>query len=585
MSIDKTLKHHSSLSSANNPEAQRWLDKALESKKDLIFNKNLSQKDFDPNSPINLSRFGFRNPNDIKVFLLSPAGDTVKAKISEKIALDKAIEERNKFERYEEEKSKSRLKAYLLLWLIEKKGHAAARLRELIEEQNTNAINQSKALAQSTSPASSPANKGLQDTINQYNNVIKEHQAQYQKLEKEETRLTELFENLQKQQVAIENKHAIYMEKLNQFDSELTQYEQMSPEALDAKITALEAAIERSVEETINGEELSDEKLAQLVVQQNALGLELENLLDLRAEQKKEKAFYNTEGEKTASLKDAAFITHSKQKIVKKDGIHYLVNKTENLDDLTPAQRQKAALDFEKSKSEIMAIPKLVVDTCNKEKEFHNQRIDEVSKKTEETRNEKMNLENQINLLDSVRASLIQQSLELNPNNTPKPMPTVSGKAQSSSLSPQFSSKLTPFIKSPDLSNQLLKEIDDDKNLKSKDKKNMKDFFTTLVRSLGLGTIPSLAPLPPTTMQSLLEHMARFGADATKPGLTSIQNPLDLRNDAQKRNNVQQAPSSTNQKNSTLSSQPQTPQPEKVAEEKPPRTFNPMPTTPSPYKN
>lgn len=590
MSIDRTLTEYKSPPTmARNPEAEQWLDNALQSQP-LHFKKH-SEVDLDPNSPINLSRFGFRNPNDIKIFLLSPAGDTVKGELSAQIALDEAIEEQQKFEQREHAGFIHRLKAYLLLWLIEKKGHAAEQLRELIEEQNNKAINQSKLAAQTSAPTTSraaPKSQGLQQTLNDYNSAIKEHETQYKRVSEEESSLTESFEKLHRQKVALENKHAVYMEKLDKFDAELEQHEQLNVDELDAKIQAIETEIHAQSEKIMDllasDTPGSEEEARKLLDQQNALNLELASLKDLHAQQNEKKVFYDADGDTTPSAKNAAFVVNSNQKIIKKDGTYYLLNQTENFDDLSPEQRQKAKADFQKAEPELMSVKKAVVHTLKMEKEFHNldKKIDEVSQKTEEKRSEKMNLENKIMLLQSVRASIMQNP-ELNQENTPKPTPTMSGKAPSMSVSPpqsviKFSVKLIPFLNMPGLSSKrLFDEVDQDVNTNKKDKSEIKDYFTKLLKQLGLGKIPSLAPLPQTTMQSLLQHMARFGADPTKPGVTPIKSPLDLQND------VKMSPPQESL-HPTLSAKTQILRTQKIEEPAPKPESKPFNPTPSPFK-
>lgn len=118
---------------ANNPEADHWLDEAIMSQP--LYFAEPSDKDLDPDSPINLSRFGLHNATQVKAFLSSSAGETLKTEIKAQAALDEAIEEQHMFELREQEKQNQLIKAHLLLWLIEKKGMQPVILESLLKSK------------------------------------------------------------------------------------------------------------------------------------------------------------------------------------------------------------------------------------------------------------------------------------------------------------------------------------------------------------------------------------------------------------------------------------------------------------------
>ncbi|MFJ1268114.1 hypothetical protein ACD661_06065 [Legionella lytica] len=593
---------------ANNLEADHWLDEAMKSQP-LYFAKP-SDKDLEPNSPINLSRFGLHNATQVKAFLTSSAGETLKTEIKVQAAIDDAIEEQHMFELREQEKLNHRLRAHLLLWFIEKKGHAASHLRELIEELNTKAINQSKPDAKENKASKEPSKANaelLRHTLNSYNAEIKKCEEQHQLASAEESKLTEEFENLHKQKVRLDNKHDLFMDKMAAFHEQIETYEQLSNEELDAQMAEMETKL-HSLTDTISdllasGEPGSEEEAYALLDQQNALNLDIAQLIDIRSSREKQKAFYDANGTEVPSAKDASFIVGKDKQIIKHDdnyyfadinskiaernGTHYLIDKEANIDEMTPEELEQAqeqlelaAAHFHKSEHEISTVNKAVTKTLKMEKEFHDldKRMDDVAAKTQEKRDEKMNLENKKNLLQSVRASFIQQNPGLEQDTAPKPSPTLSGKAQPASMptpAPQAVIKITqtliPFLslrRSPkDISN----EIDKNKDLNPKEKGQAKDYFSRLIKLLSLGKIPSLAPLPETTMQSLLQHMSRFGALQAKPGVSTEKGPLDKQQD------VKMSPP-LDGPHAKVGPKPPTPKPVNNPEQEPEmKPFNPSP--------
>ncbi|MDR3501517.1 MAG: hypothetical protein P4L79_02945 [Legionella sp.] len=570
---------------ASNPEADHWLDEAIKSQP--LYFAEPSDKDLDPDSPINLSRFGLHNANQVKAFLSTSAGETVKTEIKAHVALDEAIEEQQMFELREQENLTQRIKAHLLLWIIEKKGHAASHLRELIEEQNTKAINQSKpdAKQQTKAPNESlKATEMLRQTLNNYNTAIKECEEQHELVSAEESQLTEEFENLHKQKVILDNKHELFMNQMAAFHEQIESYEQLSDEDLNTQMSQIEAELHRQTEVILDtldsGEPGSEEKARELLDQQVALNLDLAQLKDIRSKRDKQKTFYDADGVEVPSAKEAAFIIGNDKKVVNKDGQYYLVKKEDNINEMTKEQLAQASSDFQKAEHEISTVSKAVTKTLKMEKAFHNldQRIDDVSAKTQEKRDEKMNLENKIVLLQSVKASFLQQNPGLEQEAAPKPTPTLSGKAQSVSMptpAPQAVIKIThtliPFLslgrRSP---NEISEEIDKSQNLNNKEKGQAKDYFSRLIKLLNLGKIPSIAPLPETTMQSLLQHMSRFGVVQSKPGVSTEKGPLDLQED------VKMSPP-LDGPHAKVGPKPPAPKPVNNPEEPEMKPFNPSP--------
>lgn len=383
----------------------------------------------------------------------------------------------------------------------------------------------------------------LQQTLNSYIAAIKECEEQHKLVSAEESQLTEEFENLHKQKARLNNKHDLFLNQMAAFHEQIESYELLSDEELDTQMNEIEEELHRQTEVILDildsNEPGSEDKARELLDQQVALNLDLAQLKDIRSQRAQQKSFYDANGVEVPSAKEATFIVNNDKKVINKDGQYYLVKKEDKVEDMTKEQLAKASSDFQKAEHEISTVSKAVTKTLKMEKEFHNldQRLDDVSAKTQAKRDEKMNLENKIVLLQSVKASFVQQNPGIELDAAPKPTPTASGKTPAPSMAlpppPQsvikISHKVIPFFSFS--SKRAFDEINDDKTLNKKDKKEVTDYFTKLLKSLGVGKILSLAPLPDTTMQSLLQHMSRFGAVQSKPGVSTEKGPLDLQQD------------------------------------------------------
>lgn len=588
MSLDKTPTENQQLFSptpSTSAELNEWLDSAINAKTGQMRFDPPSEKDYEPNSPINISRFGFKNPGDLKIFLLSPAGESKVGEIGAKLSEDRAHEEQQRLDYQEEARMHSLIKIHLLLWLMEKEAHADSLLREHIDEFNQKAIEHSKPAPQNTQAAPKSSNKGLQEALANYEAAIKKYQQENYKLEQHEEALNQRLESLEQQQTAMTTKHDAYKDSLAAFAQESDEYESLKPKDLDALITDMEHHLDAQTEQISNlletGDPADEEEARLLLNQQNALNLQIASLKDLRSTQQEEgaKKFFNAEGIQVPSQKDASFITNHDQKIVEKDGTYYLLKAGQDFDKLSDADKQEAHDGFKSAQHELMTVKKAVEHTHESEKVFFTTQINEVHAQKEQNTTERRTLENQIKLMQSVGATLTQPNAGLEKDAQSMPTPTMSGKVVAVPAPPKsaitFAHSIVPVfgkLFSPSMSkDKLSKQIDEhakDHKLSPQDVKEIKEFMKKAMALLGLGKILSIAPLPQTTMESLLKNMARFGADPYKPGLTPIQSP------------TAPSPMQTPMDSPTIKSAPK-PAPEPEPEPEP--RFNPSPFAKRPY--
>ncbi len=507
--------------------SQDWLDSAVADKASLLkFTPPFNESSF----TINIGRFGFKNPDDLKNFLRTPAGDTIKGELSDRIAEEQAIEDQRQFELDQEAIRKSRLKALLFLWLIEKKGHAAEKLREFIEVQNEHFLKEHAKDAISSQKSSPPsASEILADVLADYDKAFKEYNKVYDTLSQNDKQLKEELSHLIHQKEIINKKHSVYDESLASFDKASQDYDSLNREELRQKISDLEKDLFTQTDQILALLDQGKEDEARtLIHQQNALNLQIASLHDIKSrheeDQEKQTIFLDDEGKITTSHKDSSFVfpkqlAQTKQ-LVKEHGQYYLIDLDKKLSDLNSGEKVQAKSDFDGMSHEIMSVKKAVQHTRKLEMEFQDSRIEDTESKIGENQLQLKMIRTQMTLVQASRANA--ETLKL-----PKPTPPVT----------DFFKKNQDIFKTPSLSSQLLfTQID---KTQPKNAEEIKAFLKKSCTLLGLSQIPSMAPLPQTTMVSLLQHMARFGANpykfnpspkeiASHP-LTPMENSLDCK--------------------------------------------------------
>ncbi|MDR3443061.1 MAG: hypothetical protein P4L65_08595 [Legionella sp.] len=543
------------------PELEQWLDAAIQAKVDeggLTFGdpqnnpeQTNAQKE-DPNPSINLGRFGFKNPNDLKAFLLTPAGDTVKADIGAQIELDETIKKQQEFYSREEEETKHRLKAMLFLYLIEKESHAAKQLQELVTEQNEKAIKQSapdpkvaqKALAEQK------ADPGLQQTLANYETAIKSHKEQHQNLVQEEKKLIEQSEKLEKQTTQMNSKYKTYNDSLEEIDKSAADYEKLSNKELDSEIQKLETEVIAQTDKIADLMDNDREDEARVLLdKQNALNLKLISLNDIRSERANALKFYDANGKDSdkngnkISANDAAYAVPNKDKqIFERNNTLHRAGANES--NLTEVQKIEREIKFLKAMNGFLSVKGAVENAQKEEMKFLNGRVSDTRAKLDANKTEQSLIQNQIRLLESSRAAAQaaaqQQSPGAGPSGAPTPSPSMSAPSSSKS-SPKISAAVSTFIDDNHKAcfdgkmtpNSLSDLLNKKGPRNEQEKAEMQKFLASQLQG-----IPSTAPIPFQTMQGLLKNMARFGADPNKPGLTAIPDPLDMQQGQSKINNL-----------------------------------------------
>ncbi|MCE0724228.1 coiled coil protein [Legionella resiliens] len=547
------------------------LDAVIQSKVDSGELSFSSPKDGgDPNpSTIDLSQFGLHNPEDIKIFLLSPAGETVTHEIGAELALERAIEEERQLQIQEEITMEERRRGFLFHWLLAEEAEAQKAQNELIEMQQEKILKPNEQTPQKKAPEE---NKALKDTLEGYDSSIKKFQEQQANLKAEEEALTQELGKLEDESIAIDEKHKTYNNVLNAYDKSAPTFEN-NPEMLDREISSLERQIDRMSQHVFDELDKGNEKEARKILnQQNALNLQLASLKDIRSKVGNEKVFFDADLNSEGVTYDKALFAVPKeqaQSLVKHDGKYYLLAAGQKWDDVKndPAKLEEAQARFEKVKPEIMSVKNVVQHVKKQEVELNATRKEETHSKIAVNKAEQLMVNNQITSMQAARANaqhavLNTPALTMHPpqstittgnsfglGSVSIPTPTLSKGTSPSMPSPQqiltaafvqtvnngqkptWGSLFTAVktIEDPKLRDQMDDYVTDKakKTLNRKEQaeldKNPETFKEKIKRML------EMAPVPPTTMNDLLKNMPKFGEDSYKNNVTSELSPVEKR--------------------------------------------------------
>lgn len=494
---------------------------------DLIQDKiSLHAPEPESSTSIDISHFGFQRPDDLRKFLLTPAGETVKHDIAEKIAEDQAMEQERLFQAHEQLLIQERRRVLLYLWLMDKEANANSVRNELIElKQREKAIqNKTKALE-----AASAETSALSTIVQEYTQQIEDLDTRHQDL-------SERIHKLEAEGELIEDKHVVYKNRLDDFDKVANEYEKSIEKAQD-RITALQAQADKIVDDMnkIDDEKLVHQKMNEL----NAINLEIASLNDIVSKQKTEKRFVGENGEDVDGFDKATFILANDQSIIKdENGQYYLVKRGQTWDDIKnsrdPDEAKKDAKKlYNKAKNDIHTVRDVVKEVNSQEITLNTTRISDHKK-------EQLMIKNQITSLQSARANaqnMINEQANTLSMNSPRgtvtsPIPTISS---SSSMSQKTSFNVAAHINTrinsrksdPKFKQFTWKDLFNFVETIPNEHQNMRDKTTKFLeaelnKSLGmLGRLkakllseqPRMAPIPEVTMNSLLKTMATFGVN------------------------------------------------------------------------
>ena len=491
--------------------SEEWLDKALADNADVF--KFTTPSPNDPISTINLSMFGLHNANDVKAFLLSPAGDTVKHEISTHVAMEQSLLESIKFDLMQEELRRQQLKALLSKWLHDKSKDSAHKIRGLIEEQNEHVLKQIKNNAEERQKsATAEAKRSADPLVASYERAIKSCRDEQNALIKEEKSLSDLLRNLRQEKADMEAKHAAYTKSLRAFEREIEKHEKSSDKELEKSIEKLEQQLQKQTDKIAKALEKGDEKTAhKLLKEQNALSLQAAILDDIKAVREGKKMFYNAEGKPVGSLKEATYVVSNKDQLIIEGDKKYLLPAGTKL---TDDNREQAEERFKRSEPELLIVKESVASSKQQEEQSKDGQINEASQKHDKIRSQQLMLENQITRLQKAHVQSQQQTLAKSAPITPS-YPSSQSVSMSAPISvsqpvASFYSKCNALLSMPQITPELINYLIEREVPEGPQREEVKKHFNDTYQ-LDKVAYPS-APLPDATMNSLRQHLEQYGS-------------------------------------------------------------------------
>ncbi|CEG56457.1 hypothetical protein [Legionella fallonii] len=552
--------------------------------KDLPSTKGeLSSTPKEQSPTITLSRFGIKSPKDVAIFLRSPAGDSLISEIGMKMAEERSLEEYHQLELREQQMLMKRMQAAFFHWYLEKKAHAHDKQKEIVLEQNKKAIKDSAKTSTPPAAATKASNvaqrAGLMQSINDYEQALQNNKEKEKALIKEREGLDEKLDKLNAEGELITFKYNVYDAQLADFESVLGEFEKLidtDPKAAHAHIQPHLDNIRNKMDEyLLHVEDLikdnQDEEASILMKMHTALGLKIASHHDMVAVKNKDKYYVGADGKEVDSFKEAHYVLNTHKNTndealkaiapeLRRERIHkdenknyYLLKPGQTWDSIKDniAEKAEAHKRFKHREPELMIVKNLVHHNKKLETEVHKEQVEDVQGQIKTNEKEKQLANNQKNIIESSLArdkQMLQQldSTDANTLNTTSPTltprPTVTGGP--SAPQPSKASAAHVYKEKIDLvkqmskvtPEQLLNLADQAPGVQRVPARNF------LMSEIERRNLPRTAPIPYQTMQFLLKNLERFGVDATKPSVTNIKNPTEIRKETEQVQEARTAP-------------------------------------------
>lgn len=475
-----------------------------------------------------LSQYGIKSAQDLISFIKSPAGKTVE-KLKQEIMIDLLASIDNiRQQAIDSQTRRHRILAFLFLSMLYKKRAHAKKLNDFIRAQINEMLKENKKQAEST-----PVRSAEAQTYAAYGSSLEIISEILINKLTESNNLVSQLHTLEQQAELIRARYAAYAshianldqlyEQISLFSSELKKIDLL--ETRLASVNALIEAKQQEIDDFIIANE--DELAANCLHELNGLNSEAIGIQDLIDVVKQDKLLYNAEGELADSFKDADYILSKTQKIVKENNNYYLLDATQDLNEMSPTEKAEAAQRFDLAKPNISGLKTLVHQNEELELDFHSKKLDKAMQFSDDLQKEITTLTSQSELIRAEQtvqaaqastAALLQSPMATT-DQIPTPRPISTGKAQNKPLSTtlDYRQTLDLIAKNPtEKGIQQLLQL-----FVQPDGKTSKEMQSLISRHIQPGI-----PIPPTTMNVLLATMARFSLNAYKENVTSRPAPL-----------------------------------------------------------
>lgn len=469
-----------------------------------------------------LGRYGLQTSKDVITFFHSPAGETIKKMLSEKLADMIACIEQSQQAMEDEQSRHNRRLAFLLLGLAHKKASHAHHL-------NDDNLQQLEAKRHHT--ITQPAATDYYDTIDSLHSQANAFDESIRALEHtlhDKTSELALVEQglitIKQHELEMESRYHLLVNDLAHMLERLPIANQSS-EHITQELKTIEQTINTNTDKIaqciVDGKH---EDARQLALKTNSLHLQTKALKDMLSVLNGEKKLYDEDGQTTDSFKSAAFVLRPDLKIVKDSyGTQHLIGVHQMLDDLSIEGKAEAQKKFTRLRPEISSVKHLVQHNHHLEKQFHNQRVIAAYARATSLKDEVSLMHNAL-----AKAKATQASIMVEMSKSPPNMNKIAG-MHASMPSPSGSSSRA---KAPVCSLQTLQDSYK-KMLNSPSRQNIQYFTTNLNQLYGqqsddilknLNKIKPGLPISPAMMRYLersLPNLTLTTINRPQPGYPS----------------------------------------------------------------
>jgi hypothetical protein len=305
----------------------------------------------------------------------------------------------------------------------------------------------------------------------------------------------------------------------------------------------LKAKIEKVTQKIQKCIEAGDhEKAHKLMHKLDKLHIKALDMKEMMQVYKAHKHYFNEEGNAVKNYKEAAYVLDCGQKLHKDEsGKIYLLEKGQDFDDMSAEEKAEAQAKFEQAKPELLVAEHKVKHYKNKDIQGFEARSSDLLARCENVQARILDLTNQYNGVKANQATAmaeldnVQSDVAKIP--TPKPMPTAALSPSMQGIQPAPSKPQVVPTESYRHVLELMR-LNPTQQAIDRFKNNFvlpngepnKEAQDAISKSIKPG-----APIPLTTMNTLLANLERFGVSANKPSVTPIpsKHPNKIENQQQ----------------------------------------------------
>lgn len=405
-----------------------------------------------------ISRYGMKTARDFITFLKSKGGESVIAMIGEHQLAELAILQNRRDEDHERRVRRHYIALFLLGMFYKRKARAHHK-KEIDEQIQNEQIKNAQEIAKNyqykpeTAPLSRPqyvAQINIKTYINAAKTVLDTKLIEAGLLEEQLEALEQLIQRTDKK-FELYNQH---IEALANFippklDLKNSARRQQLLEEISAKQKMIADVIlddAKIIQKMLD--DGADERIVREMMEvSNAQNIQIGAIADMIDVLNDAKKMFTASGEETLSFFDADFIlpTNQPKRIAKIGDTYLLLSATQNIHTLSPSEINKARLEYEKVKTEIMGVKQLLDYNHQLEKKNNHLSRATLSKKAEAMQQDILALVNEITTIQASSAdadSLSLPLLQLTPRPTPPLSSSTPRTSQTNSPAPRPSPEL-----------------------------------------------------------------------------------------------------------------------------------------------